>query len=81
MLVRPPGRGGSSDAAASAPVSLVHVLRIACRPSPDDAGAERWFDFSCRSVAARWAGERDMDELIGRESIFRDFHPETRAGA
>ena len=74
-------RGDASDE-ASAPISPVHMLRIAYRASPDEAGPERQFDFSRRSVAARWAaGERDMDELIGRESVLRDFRPESREDA
>lgn len=75
-------RRGASAAEASAPISPLHVLRIAYRAPPDEAGPERQFDFSRRSVAARWAaGERDVEDLIGRESILRDFHPQTRQGA
>jgi NTE family protein len=48
----------------------LHLFGLAYRPLPDEAGPERQFDFSQRSVAARWAaGQRAMEELIGREGV------------
>jgi NTE family protein len=75
-------RGAASDTEASSQTPPpVHVLRIAYRAPPDEAGPERQFDFSRRSVAARWAaGERDIEDLIGRASILRDFRAEVRNG-
>jgi hypothetical protein len=46
-------------------------LRVSCRATADEAGPERQFDFSRRSIAARWSsGERDIGDLGGRESAF-----------
>lgn len=75
-------RGAASDAEASSQTPPpAHVLRIAYRAPPDEAGPERQFDFSRRSVAARWAaGERDIEDLMGRASILRDFRSEVRNG-
>jgi NTE family protein len=58
----------------------VHLLRLCYQPPEDEAGPERQFDFSRRSIAARWAaGERSMSELIARDRVLGRLVSESTA--